>query len=142
MGRVMNRIKLTNNTDLDKMREGSLELEQVRSVEVDALVDTGAVALALPEDIIRALGVPVTAKQRVRDALGRGVDVDVASSIRFEMLGRGMTCDAYVLPVGAEPLIGQVQLEILDLVVDPRAQEVRVNPEHPDFPILDLKACA
>jgi len=142
MGRIMNRIKLTNNTDLDKSREGSLSRERVRSIEIDALIDTGAVMLALPEDVVVALGVPQEGKRRVRDARGKLVEVGWASSIHFEILGRGMTCDAFVLPAGATPLIGQLQLEALDLIVDPRAQEVRVNPASPDMPILDLKVCA
>ena len=142
MGRVMNRIKLTNNTDLDNVRHGRLSSDAVRSMELDALVDTGAVALALPEDVVQALGLTIIGAQNARDALGRTVTLQVAAGLRFEMLGRGMTCDAFVLPVGATPLIGQIQLEMLDLVVDPRAGEVRVNPASPDFPVVDLKACA
>jgi predicted aspartyl protease len=142
MGRIMNRIKLTNNIDIGFFRRGAIPLERVRSLELDALVDTGAFMLALPEDVISALGVEVQSKRQVRDALGRTVEVGWAFDIRFEMLGREMTCDAFVLPVGATPLIGQLQLEALDLIVDPRAQEVRVNPANPDMPILDLKVCA
>jgi clan AA aspartic protease len=142
MGRIMNRIKLTNNTDLDNVRAGILPADRVRSLELDALVDTGAVALALPEDVVQALGLTIIGAQNARDALGRTVTLKIAASLRFEVLGRGMTCDAFVLPVGATPLIGQIQLEMLDLVVDPRAQEVRVNPASPDFSIVDLKACA
>ena len=138
----MNRIKLSNSIDLLGIRAGTVLPENVRSLELEALVDTGAVMLALPEDVIAVLGVEVQAKRTVRDALGRTVEVGWAFDIRFEMLGREMTCDALVLPTGAKPLIGQVQLEVLDLVVDPRAREVRPNPEHPDMPIIDLRACA
>jgi hypothetical protein len=49
-----------------------------------------------------------------------------------------MTADALVLPAGATPLIGQLQLEALDLIVDPKSRELRVNPESPDMPLLDL----
>jgi hypothetical protein len=35
-----------------------------------------------------------------------------------------------------------VQLEVLDLIVDARSREVRVNPAHPDAPIVDLLAVA
>ncbi|HEX6764739.1 MAG TPA: retropepsin-like aspartic protease [Polyangiaceae bacterium] len=138
----MNRIKLTNNSDLVLFRHGIIAAEEVRSIELDALVDTGAVMLALPEDVVARLGLQVGPRKKVRDALGRIAEVGLASDLRFEMLGREMPCDAYVLPVGAQPLIGQIQLEALDLIVDARAQEVRVNPEHPDGPILDLLACA
>jgi hypothetical protein len=53
-----------------------------------------------------------------------------------------MTCDALVMPVGATPLIGQIQLEALDLVVDAKSREAKVNPASPDIPLLDLlSAC-
>ena len=94
----MNRIKLSNSIDLLANRAGTLPLERVRSLVLDALVDTGAVMLALPEEVIAALGVEVQAKRTVRDALGRTVEVGWAFDIRFEMLGREMTCDALVLP--------------------------------------------
>ena len=35
-----------------------------------------------------------------------------------------------------------VKLEVLDLIVDARSREVRVNPAHPDGPILLLLAVA
>jgi hypothetical protein len=43
---------------------------------------------------------------------------------------------------GRGALIGQVQLEVLDLVVDARSQEARVNPAPPDVPILDMLGVA
>lgn len=46
-----------------------------------------------------------------------------------------MTCDALVLPAGATALIGQIPLEGLDLIVDPKSREVRVNPLSPDMPL-------
>jgi hypothetical protein len=50
------------------------------------------------------------------------------------------TCDALVLPEGATALLGQVPLESLDLVVDPRSREVSVNPASPDVPLVNLVA--
>jgi hypothetical protein len=38
----------------------------------------------------------------------------------------------------AEPLLGQIQLEELDLIVDPKNRELCVNPASPDAPLLDL----
>jgi hypothetical protein len=51
-----------------------------------------------------------------------------------------MTSDALVMPAGSPPLIGQVQLEVLDLVVDAKSRDVMVNPASPDMPTLDLMA--
>jgi hypothetical protein len=43
---------------------------------------------------------------------------------------------------GKLALIGQIQLEALDLIVDAKSQELRVNPESPDIETLDLYAVA
>jgi hypothetical protein len=43
-----------------------------------------------------------------------------------------MTCDALVMPAGTTPLIGQIPLEEMDLVVNPKSQDVTVNPDSPD----------
>jgi hypothetical protein len=49
---------------------------------------------------------------------------------------------ALVMPAGTAALVGQIPLEELDLIVDPKSREVRVNPASPDVPLLDvLKAC-
>ena len=73
---------------------------------------------------------------------GRLHELDWVTGIEIEILGREATCDAMVLPAGTPALIGQVPLELLDLVVDPRSREVRVNPESPDAPIFELYADA
>ncbi|MBI4703536.1 MAG: hypothetical protein HY744_20690, partial [Deltaproteobacteria bacterium] len=57
---------------------------------------------------------------------------------RLEILGRETTCDALVLPEGATALVGQIPLEALDLVVDPKSREVTVNPASPDAPLFEL----
>jgi hypothetical protein len=42
------------------------------------------------------------------------------------------------MPSGSLPLVGQIQLEDLDLVVDPRSRELRVNPDSPNIARGDL----
>jgi clan AA aspartic protease len=138
----MARIKITNNTDRDNALEKRILEGEVRSVVIEALVDTGATQLALPEDIVRQLGVPYAGTRRARDARGLTIELPWVGGLRIEILGREMTCDALVLPAGATALIGQIPLEGLDLVVDPKSREVRVNPLSPDMPLLDLMAVA
>src|SRR5688500_8611228 len=138
MGKVMNIIKLTNTTDLDEAARGLIAPDQVRTVSVEALVDSGAIMLALPQDLVDRLGVPVVEMRRAKMADGQVRELACVGSVRFEVLGRQMTCGALVLPAGTTPLIGQLQLEELDLIVDAKNREVRVNPESPDMPTLDL----
>jgi clan AA aspartic protease len=142
MGRVVTRIKLANVADLDNVERGFIQPEDVRSVEVDALVDTGATMLVLPEDVVRALGVARRGQKTVNLADGTKRDRDWVRGICLEILGREMTCDALVMPTGTTPLIGQIPLEGLDLIVDPRSREVRVNPASPDTPQVDVLAAS
>ena len=134
MGFVMTKIKLWNGTDEDNARKGLLRPEEVRTEILDGLVDTGAIMLALPEDVVARLGLPEIDRRPVRVADGRRVILPIAGGLRMEILGRSTTCDAYVLPAGATPLIGVIPLEALDLVVDPSSGEARTNPAHPDGP--------
>jgi len=138
MGKVMTRIKLTNSVDAGNARNGALPLERVRTLCLDALVDTGATLLALPEDAVDRLGLRQLDWRKVRLADGGVREVALVGDLQIEILGRTMTCDALVIPMGATPLIGQIQLEALDLIVDAKSREARVNPASPDIPTLDL----
>jgi hypothetical protein len=53
-----------------------------------------------------------------------------------------MFTSACVTPAGTTPLVGEIPLEELALIVDPKRQELRPNPEHPDGPIIDALAAA
>lgn len=141
MGKVMNRIKLTNATDLGNAQNGAIDAASVRTETLEALVDTGATTLAIPEDVVERLGLIATGTRNVKMADGtlRAVARVV---VHVEILGRDMTCDALVLPAGVPALVGQIPLEALDLIVDPKNRELRVNPESPDAPLLDLYAVA
>ena len=119
-----------------------MSTESVRCVEIEALVDTGTTQLALPADVVEKLGIPPSGTRKARDARGQVIELPWVGGVRIEILGREMTCDALVLPEGATALIGQIPLEGLDLVVDPKSREVSVNPASPDMPLLDLMAVA
>ena len=142
MGRVVTKLKLKNLSDQNLASRGYLGQKDVRVLEVDALVDTGATMLVLPEDVVEALGLLPEGTRKIRYADARIADVPWVRGVCIEILGREMTCDALVVPRGATPLIGQIPLEGLDLVVDPRSREVSVNPASPDAPLMDAMRVA
>src|SRR6188768_419576 len=125
----MTEVKLWNFTDLEDVRRGLLAPEAVRTTSVQGLVDTGAVTLVIPEDVARALGLSIIQVRTVTLADGSKRDMPIMGGLRIEILGRQMLCDAYVTPAGSTPLIGQIPLEMLDLIVDPGSREVRVRSE-------------
>jgi clan AA aspartic protease len=138
MGKVMTKITLTNSLDARFAAAGTIRPGEVRSVELDALVDTGATTLALPADVVEALGLPELTRRKVRMADGTVTELPVVVDFFLDILGRRTVCEAFVLPAGATPLIGQVPLETLDLIVDPKSRDLAVNPASPDMPLLDL----
>jgi clan AA aspartic protease len=129
MGAVMTAVKMWNSTDAEMAARGLIRPEAVRTLTLDALVDTGAVTMVIPEDAANALGLSVIQVRTVTLADGTKRDIPVMGALRIEILGRQMLCDAYVTPAGTTPLIGQIPLEMLDLIVDPNTREVRVFSE-------------
>ena len=59
MGEVKVHVKLSNGIDLGMFRRGLISREEVRSVKVEAVVDTGAVRSCLPIDLMEKLGLQV-----------------------------------------------------------------------------------
>jgi clan AA aspartic protease len=134
----MEKIKLTNSYDENRVQSGDLRLDEVRSTEIEALVDTGATMLILPADVVGRLGLKEQGRRKVRYANGTREDIPWVSGIRLTILGREMIASALVVPAGTTALIGQIPLEELDLIVDPKSRVLRVNPASPDAPLLDL----
>jgi clan AA aspartic protease len=141
VGKVMAKIKLTNLVDNANARRGLLEPSQIRTLEMEGLVDTGATTLVIPVEVAEALGLPEVGRRSVRLADGSVHDFPQVSELHIEILGRGMACDAIAMPTKTL-LIGQIPLEGLDLVIDPKSRDVTVNPESPDVPMFDALSAA
>ena len=130
MGAVYVEVKLTNASDLDRVEWGGITADKVRTYRADALVDTGAVRSVIPHDVMQWLGLRESTRRFVRFADGHGEDVIVTTAVRFDIMGRTVTEEAFVL--GDEVLIGQTTLEALDLWVDTREMRLVPNPQYPD----------
>jgi clan AA aspartic protease len=142
MGKVMTKVKLMHPNDWWYKQWGRLRPDQVRSLELDMVVDTGAVMAAIPEEVAEALELPRrNYKKPVRLADGTVRELEVVG-VAFEILGREEQSSFLVLPPGTTPLLGQVPLEILDLVVTPSTGEVTTNPAHGGQWILDMLSVA
>lgn len=55
MGEVKVELELENAFDRERVRLGQIRAEGVRSARVQMLVDSGAVMLVLPQDLVEAL---------------------------------------------------------------------------------------
>jgi clan AA aspartic protease len=133
MGAVRTTIKLTNAIDEELVNRGLLAPHLLRECEVEALVDTGAVYLVIPEKIVQQLGLRIVNRQAVKYADGRQEIIGVTQPLFIQVEGRQTSEDAVV--TGDEVLIGQVVLEKLDLLVDCKNKKLMPNPVNPDYPV-------
>lgn len=137
MGEVKVKIKLTNNVDDVLAQLGKLPKDQVRVLEIEGIVDTGAVSLSLPSHVVEQLGLTRKYKQVAQYADGRLEEVDVTEPVYVEIMGRHTSEEAMVL--GDEILIGQTVLEKTDLLVDCRERRLVPNPAHPNQPVMKVR---
>lgn len=138
MGRVLVGATIENLSDLWAVEEGRHAAEDVRRVHVEnALVDTGATTLALPTRLIAELGLRKSYEREALTSQGRA-PVSVYEAVRLTLLDRFCTVDVMEVPDDVPVLIGQIPLEMLDLVVDPQARRLTGNPAHGGEHVLEL----
>ncbi len=137
MGEVRVKVKLSNAVDEGLVRRGELALDQVRTYEAEALVDTGAVRCVLPPFVVDHLGLARVDRYMPEYADGRLDEVHLTEPFSVRIMGRLTAEEALVL--GDEVLIGQTALEKLDLFVDCQRGRLIPNPAHPDQPVSKVK---
>jgi clan AA aspartic protease len=130
MGRTITEATIENLKDLWAIEQGQLAVEQARRVVVaDALADTGATLLSLPTHIIAQLGLKNSGTPHVTTSIGVA-QTTMYEAVRLTIQGRSCTMDVLEVPDGVPVLIGQIPLEHLDLVVNPRSRTLTGNPAH------------
>lgn len=130
LGKVLVAARIENLVDVENREQGRLPPDHVRSVTVeDALVDTGATTLLLPKRLIEQLGLR---HFRTRESRGIGgpVQMPMYSAVWLTIEGRECALDVGQIDDAFPVLIGQVPLELLDFVVDCKAQRLIGNPAH------------
>ena len=102
-----------------------------------ALVDTGSVAICVPEHVAVQLRLDELEEREVTTADGKHLLVPYVGPVRVRFANRSCYTGALVLGDGV--LLGSIPLEDMDLVVNPRLQTVTVNPESPNVPSALVK---
>jgi clan AA aspartic protease len=128
MGKVIVKIKLTNLKDIFLKSAGARRTEP-RVIEVSSLVDMGATRLYLKPSVIKKLGLQRIDAVRSQTTNGEAIRFKY-EPVQLELMGRKENFDVIEVPESVPNLLGQVPLEILDLVVDSKRQKLIPNPEH------------
>ena len=106
-------------------------------IVIQALADTGALMLCIPEHIAIQLELDMESKREVTVADGRSMSVPYAGPIKVEF--RDRFCYVGALVLGDEVLLGAVPMEDMDLVLSPARREVTVDPSSPNIPHARVK---
>jgi clan AA aspartic protease len=139
VGRTMERVRIQNYVDIFDVSRGQLEEGEVRTAEVEAVVDTGATYLCLPPSVIHELGLLHSRSRPVQTANGI-VERRIFNGAEITIKGRTEQLSVMENDETTPALIGYVVLEVLDFVVDPRSQELIPNPAHEGKWMSDLFA--
>ena len=106
-------------------------------VELDALVDTGALMLCIPQSVAYQLELEELDKRPVTIADGSSHQVPYVGPIRVDFENR--FCFVGALVIGDETILGAVPMEDMDLIVHPASQKLMANPLHPNKPSYTIK---
>ena len=127
MGHIFTEIELSNPRE-----------QQLASIKVSALADTGALMLCIPEHVALQLKLSTESLREVSMADGRNMNVPYVGPIKVTFGDR--FCYVGALVLGDEVLLGAVPMEDMDLVVDPYRREITVDPASPNIPRARVKS--
>jgi clan AA aspartic protease len=105
-------------------------LPDLQPVAVDALADSGALHLCIPEHVRLQLQLEAADSKEVTLADGTRKVVPYVGPIEVHFKNRVGFVGAVVL--GDEVLLGAIPMEDMDLVVIPRTRTIDVNPDNPN----------
>jgi len=105
-------------------------LPGLEAVEVDALADSGAVHLCIPEHVRLQLRLEAIDLKEATFADGRRALVPYVGPVEIRFKNRVGFAGALVM--GDQVLLGAIPMEDMDLVIIPKTRMLDVNPDSPN----------
>ena len=152
MSTIKTEITIKNAVDVGSAERGYITDAQVRTLTVEALVDTGAWTLVINEDTCQKLGLelrgpepgvlaaPSAERAEASEGsppAGSNVVCQITEGVEVHWKDRRTVCPALVVPGADEVLFGALPMEGMDLIVHPRKEEV--VGAHGDTALYSLK---
>lgn len=131
-------VELINSIDQGLAKRHVIGEEEIRSMRVNMLVDSGAWMMCINENIQSVLQLPFIEQRTYRMAAGVTATHDAVGPVEVKFANRRAMCSALVLPGDSEPLLGAIPLGEMDVLIHPERQELVVNPKHPEHAVLRL----
>ena len=131
MGLTYADVTLVNSIDAGMARRGAIANTDIRQMKVSALVDSGAYLLTIDESLHAQLGLDVLETREIELADGSRSEYEIVGPVDLFFENRRTTCCALVLPGATEVLLVAIPLEDLDVMIEPKSQQLIVNPARP-----------
>ena len=113
-------ITLVNPLDEGYAREGYIKVKDIRSVTVNAKIDTEAASLIITEELRKKLGLGIKEEKLTKLANGQGVKCHVTETVIIRWKNRHWSTVALVVPWANEVILGvqgdKIDHYVLDLL--------------------------
>lgn len=138
MGRTSEKVIVRNYIDIANSASGLIKPSDIRSIEIDAVVNTGAAYLCLPPRIIKQLGLTYAFSKTVKTGNGR-LDLRIFRGAEIIIKDRSILMQVMENKDDTIPaLIGYLVLEEMDWVIDPKSQQITGNPLNDGKWVIDM----
>jgi clan AA aspartic protease len=119
------------------VRLGNARRPEIQPIEVQALVDAGAVHICIPEHVALQLELDEFDRRELTFADGSTKLASYVGPLTVAVANRKGLAGAMV--VGDEVLLGAIAMEDMDLVVRPATRDVVPNPKNPNIAVSVAK---
>ena len=120
-----------------RIRLANARRPELSAIEINALANTGALHLCIPEHVAIQLQLDELEKREVTVADGSQRLVSYQGPIIVSFANR--QCYAGAMVLGDEAFLGAIPMEDMDLVITPATRQVGVNPANPNIAVSIAK---
>jgi hypothetical protein len=130
-------ITLANAADISNARNGLISEAKIRSITLEACVDTAAWTLVINEEIRQKLGLALESSVFSTLADGETKEYAMTEAVKFRWKNREYAMPACVVPTADYVLFGALPMEALDVYADP--VDECLKGRHGDKQVYSLK---
>jgi clan AA aspartic protease len=139
MGLTYTEVELLRADDLALERAGYLSADQVNRIRVLTLVDSGADLLTLSRSLSQRLKLAKVDEVDAELANGDVMRADVVGPVEVRFQNRKTVVNAIVVEADTDVLLGAIPMQGMDVIVDPKREQLILNPDSPDKARMLLK---
>ncbi|MBD2327070.1 clan AA aspartic protease [Alkalinema sp. FACHB-956] len=125
-------IELVSGIDLALLRAGHLTELEVHRCVVTATVDRKSTMLVISPEVQQQLNLRVIRSVEAEFADGSSEPYGVVGPVEVRFQNRRTSVEALVIPNSTKVLLGEIPMEGMDVLIDPKRERLIVNPDSPD----------